>query len=74
MTNDDGRVADLLPAERILPKGDYKLVFKTGEYFKRAGIETFYPEVQVHFLIADDSHYHVPLLVNPFGYTTYKGS
>ncbi len=74
ITNNDGRLADLLPPERLLPKGDYKLVFSTGDYFKKSGVETFYPEVQVHFSITDDSHYHIPLLINPYGYSTYRGS
>ena len=74
VTNADGRIADLLPAERILPPGNYKLVFETGNYFASNNVKGFYPEVEIQFTIIDGSHYHVPLLINPFGYSTYRGS
>src|SRR5262245_36079716 len=74
-TNADGRLADLLPPGS-LTAGVYCLTFATGAYFKRLGMATFfYPTVAVEFQIASpDQHYHIPLLVSPFGYTTYRGS
>lgn len=74
VTNADGRIADLLPAEKKLDAGVYKMVFDTGAYFKKNNIKGFYPEVEIQFTVNDDSHYHVPLLINPFGYSTYRGS
>ncbi|MDH6181587.1 5-hydroxyisourate hydrolase [Microbacteriaceae bacterium SG_E_30_P1] len=73
VTNPDGRVPDLGP--ELLAVGDYRLEFETGLYFAASGTETFYPRVTVDFVIADaESHYHVPLLLSPFGYSTYRGS
>lgn len=74
VTNKDGRITDLLPLERILIPGIYKMVFETAEYFRKIHLQTFYPEVEIQFSIPDDQHYHVPLLLNPFGYSTYRGS
>lgn len=74
ITNADGRIADLLPAQKKLAPGNYKLVFDTGNYFADQKIKGFYPEVEIQFIVFDDAHYHVPLLVNPFGYSTYRGS
>ena len=70
-TDRDGRVTDLGPAE--LEPGTYRLVFGTGEYSRAQ--QPFFPEVTVTFTVADrDRHYHVPLLLSPFGYSTYRGS
>jgi 5-hydroxyisourate hydrolase/2-oxo-4-hydroxy-4-carboxy-5-ureidoimidazoline decarboxylase len=74
ITNADGRIPDLLPQERILKPATYKMVFDTGSYFKKQNLKTFYPAVEIIFNTFDDAHYHVPLLVNPFGYSTYRGS
>lgn len=74
ITNEDGRIPDLLPPGKNLEHTDYKLVFATGNYFILQNMKSFYPEVAIHFTIFDDSHYHVPLLLNPFGYSTYRGS
>ncbi len=74
ITNSDGRIADLLPAQKKLAYGNYKLVFDTGNYFASQKIKGFYPEVEIQFIVFDEAHYHVPLLVNPFGYSTYRGS
>ena len=71
VTDADGRVGDLA-AE--LPTGDYRLRFDTGAWFARQGVTAFYPEVVVAFTVADDRHHHVPLLLSPFGYSTYRGS
>lgn len=73
-TNEDGRIPDLLPPFLRLEKNKYKLVFETEGYFADSGQESFYPEVQIIFNIKDESHYHVPLLLNPYGYSTYRGS
>jgi 5-hydroxyisourate hydrolase len=73
VTDGDGRIGALGP-ER-LDVGDYRLRFATGSYFAGRGVPAFYPEVVVVFTIADaDQHYHVPVLLNPFGYSTYRGS
>ena len=74
ITNADGRVADLLPTQKILTPGNYKLVFDTGGYFASQKTNGFYPEVEIQFIIKNETHYHVPLLINPFGYSTYRGS
>jgi len=72
-TDDDGRVTDLLSAP--LTGGTYRLTFLVGDYLTATGREGFYPEVPVVFTITEpDEHYHVPLLLNPFGYSTYRGS
>ena len=73
LTDSDGRIGDLGPNR--LDVGDYALRFDTGGYFAQNGVTGFYPEVVVSFTITDpDEHYHVPLLLNPFGYATYRGS
>lgn len=73
-TNPDGRVTDLLPVGPVAP-GRYRFTFATGEYHHRRGVIAFYPEVSVDFEVsAALEHYHVPLLLGPFGYTTYRGS
>jgi 5-hydroxyisourate hydrolase len=74
-TDADGRVRDLLPAGAALAAGVYRLRFATAAYFLARGVRGFYPEVQVQFEAAGaGGHYHVPLLLSPFGYTTYRGS
>jgi 5-hydroxyisourate hydrolase len=73
-TDDDGRVSTLVAGE-VLEPGRYRLGFDTGAYFAASGAQTFFPAVEIVFEIADaDDHYHVPLLLSPFGYTTYRGS
>ena len=75
VTNDDGRVGDLLPAEHALTPGVYKMRFDTGSYFAAHKVEGFYPYAEIVFEIRDTSaHYHIPLLLSPFGYSTYRGS
>lgn len=72
-TDDDGRSRDLGPAQ--LATGVYRLLFATGAYFDRSNTPTFFPEVALTFEITDaDQHYHVPLLLSPFAYSTYRGS
>jgi 5-hydroxyisourate hydrolase len=73
-TDANGRVGDLLP-ERRLRRGTYRLTFDTARYFRAQGGRSFYPSVSVLFEIRQPSqHYHVPLLLSPFGYSTYRGS
>ncbi|HZG50964.1 MAG TPA: hydroxyisourate hydrolase [Pyrinomonadaceae bacterium] len=74
-TDADGRLKDLLPAGFDLQAGAYRLTFRTADYFAAQGAESFYPEVIVVFVVTDGAaHYHVPLLISPYGYSTYRGS
>jgi 5-hydroxyisourate hydrolase len=74
-TDNDGRVATLLPNGFALTAGIYRLRFATGDYFAALHLRGFYPEVQVQVQIDDPGqHYHVPLLLSPYGYSTYRGS
>ena len=73
-TNSDGRVADLLKKDVLLDLGIYKMRFETGEYFDKQGIQSFYPFVDIIFNITSKEHYHIPLLISPHGYNTYRGS
>jgi 5-hydroxyisourate hydrolase len=73
VTDDDGRIMRLGGDE--LPAGEYRIRFDTGAYFRALGTETFYPEAVITFLVTDDGrHVHVPLLLSPFAYSTYRGS
>ena len=71
LTDGDGRVGDL--AGELVAE-DHVLRFDTGAWFAARGETAFYPEVVVAFTVVDDGHYHVPLLLSPFGYSTYRGS
>ncbi|UNX54896.1 hydroxyisourate hydrolase [Georgenia sp. TF02-10] len=72
-TDADGRNRDLGP-ERLEP-GTYRITFATEEYFDRQGRETFYPQVTIDFRVAPgQDHYHVPILLSPFAFSTYRGS
>lgn len=74
-TNSDGRVKDFLPAGTSLEPGIYRMTFDTAEYFRAHSVRGFYPYVVVVFEIhSSGEHYHVPLLLSPFGYSTYRGS
>jgi 5-hydroxyisourate hydrolase len=69
-TDDDGRLRGWQPGT-----GVHRLVFDTGAWFARTGTVGFYPEVAITFEVtAPDQHYHVPLLLSPFAYSTYRGS
>ena len=71
-TNKDGRVKDLMSPGAKIAAGTYRLNFKIGQYFKD---ETFYPYAEIVFQVKKlDQHYHVPLLVSAYGYSTYRGS
>jgi 5-hydroxyisourate hydrolase len=72
-TDDDGRLRDWVGPGQ-LARGVYRLVFDTGGYFSARGVEAFFPEVVVTFTVADERHHHVPLLLSPFAYSTYRGS
>jgi 5-hydroxyisourate hydrolase len=75
VTDADGRISDLSPKEAPLTAGIYRLEFETLAYFLARGIRAFHPSVVVNFLVDDPSgHFHVPLLLSPFGYSTYRGS
>jgi len=81
-TNPDGRIAgwsaSIPPAAGTapleLPPGLYKLRFETKPYFDRQFTPTLYPFIEIDFGITTDTHYHIPLLLSPFGYSTYRGS
>ena len=75
VTNADGRVSDLLSDDYQLVPGTYRLTFDVGAYFERQGRTSFYGTIPIVFQLHEiDPHYHVPLLLNPFGYSTYRGS
>src|SRR5438552_293984 len=68
-TGEDGRLRDLVPTRLILRPGNYRITFATAAY------SAFFPRVEVTFVVHDASeHYHIPLLLSPFGYSTYRGS
>lgn len=73
-TDVNGRVKDFLEENGTDNRGIYKLTYDTKPYFESKGQETFYPFVEVVFEISDDSHYHVPITLSPFGYSTYRGN
>ena len=74
ITNNDGRISDVLAPGQLLISGVYTMTFNTANYYKNNNQKGFYPEVSIQFEVTDDSHYHIPLLLNPFGYSTYRGS
>lgn len=73
-TDGNGRCSGLLGGNK-LEAGTYRLLFNAGDYYRDLRIETFYSEISIVFEVAHpETHYHVPLLINPFGYSTYRGS
>ena len=75
VTDADGRARGFLADGSSLSAGDYKLTFSVSNYFSETKRRTFYNEIVIHFSIAaEEEHYHVPLLLSPFGYSTYRGS
>jgi 5-hydroxyisourate hydrolase len=73
-TNSDGRIANLLEPGS-LKAGTYKMIFETKNYFEKHNLEVFYPYAEIVFNIVNlNTHYHIPLLLSPYGYSTYKGS
>ncbi len=73
VTDGDGRLRDWLPPGSF-GRGTYRLTFDTGGYFAAQGVATFFPEVAITFTATGDGHHHVPLLLSPFAYSTYRGS
>lgn len=74
-TDTDGRARALLPPSHALAAGRYRLTFELEEYFRALGTRAFFPSVAVTFVVAEGAeHHHVPLLLSPFGYSTYRGS
>ncbi|SRR5579875_190368 len=74
-TNQDGRIGDLLADDHELLAGIYRLTFDTSRYFSDLAVQSFYPYIAIVFEVKNTSqHYHVPLLLSPFGYSTYRGS
>ena len=74
-TNPDGRIANLLSDETHLVAGEYRLTFATRDYFQALGVTSFYPSVTITIEARPgQTRYHVPLLLSPFGYSTYRGS
>ena len=71
-TDADGRVPGL--REVAVRAGSWRVTFDVGSYFRGRGLESFYSVVTIDFLLRTDAHYHVPLLISPFGYSTYRGS
>jgi 5-hydroxyisourate hydrolase len=75
VTDGDGRLRSLTSHEEVLEAGTYRLRFDTAAYFAESSTATFYPYVEVAFSVPEGGgHLHVPLLLNPFGYSTYRGS
>jgi 5-hydroxyisourate hydrolase len=74
-TNADGRIGAFFPATPISSPGAYRLRFDVAPYFRAQAAESFYSEITITFNVDDPAeHYHVPLLLSPCGYTTYRGS
>ncbi|CAD6892975.1 unnamed protein product [Tilletia controversa] len=76
-TNNDGRCTTLLePSTALIGGATYKIRFETSAYFRARGVDAFYPYVEIPFTLSDPpaKHYHIPLLLAPFSYTTYRGS
>jgi 5-hydroxyisourate hydrolase len=75
VTDANGRITDILPSDFSLSSGRYRMTFETGPYFQLQAVTHFYPLVVIEFEVhAASEHYHIPLLISPFGYSTYRGS
>ena len=73
-TDADGRVKELVPEGKLV-RGVYRVHFDLAAYFASRAVESFYPEATIVFTVKDENaHYHVPLLLSPYGYSTYRGS
>ncbi|MFN0247420.1 MAG: hydroxyisourate hydrolase [Kofleriaceae bacterium] len=74
ITDSDGRLRTLTPPGPVQP-ATYRIRFQIAPYFETHGTKGFFPLVEIQFTVVDgDAHYHVPLLLSPFGYSTYRGS
>ena len=75
ITDENGRAGNLIPSDVPFQRGTYRLRFDAASYFRAQGLETLYSEVSVTFEVRNPGeHYHVPLLLSPFAYSTYRGS
>lgn len=75
VTNEQGRIPALYPEGKTLDKGNYRVTFKTGDWFAEHKTASFFPEVPVIFAVDGTvPHYHIPLLVSPYGFSTYRGN
>ncbi|MCU4413299.1 hydroxyisourate hydrolase [Acinetobacter sp. WU_MDCI_Axc73] len=75
ITNENGRISELYPDNKKLQQGIYRVTFKTGDWFKKHNENSFFPEVPVIFNVDGTvKHYHIPLLLSPYGYSTYRGN
>lgn len=74
LTDSNGRIKDFLKQDGKSNIGIYKLTFHTSPYFENLGQKTFYPFIEVVFELVDGEHYHVPITLSPFGYSTYRGN
>lgn len=73
-TDADGRIKDFLKQDGTDNRGIYRLTFHTSQYFKSLSQKSFYPFIEVVFELVDNEHYHVPITLSAFGYSTYRGS
>ena len=73
-TNADGRIPDFVPKDVALAEGQYRMRFDVSAYFSEHKTKSFYPYIEVVFELAAHGHYHIPLLLSPWGYSTYRGS
>jgi len=74
-TDEDGRCNELVPKFTRLAAGTYRLSFDAGTYFAACGVDGLYPAVEILFRVRNgENHFHIPLLLSPNGYTTYRGS
>lgn len=75
VTDHNGRIRALFPEGQSLVSGEYRVVFRTGEHYARVRQSTFFPEIPVPFKVESAAqHYHIPLLLSPYGYSTYRGN
>jgi len=75
VTNEQGRIPALYPEDKPMAAANYRIVFKTGEHYRRKGQASFFPQIPVEFTVdAPAQHYHIPLLLSPYGYSTYRGN
>ena len=74
LTDKNGRIGDFIKADGKDHTGIYKLTFHTAPYFEKAGLKSFYPFIEIVFELKDNEHYHVPITLSPFGYSTYRGN
>lgn len=75
LTDAQGRVKQLYPAQQAMQSGVYRVTFQTGQWFEQRGEKTFFPEASVVFSVDGTvAHYHIPLLISPYGYSTYRGN